>query len=357
MHRHKAYLIPAVGAAVVLAGMALLFGVGCDQESQSWPWWTAGDSAAVAAELGQWREMLNANQVLTGDLTCGWNSPLTYGDTTSETGDTVYKFAHLLSVRFEPTDSIHENEYLFGVTADSVAMTDTFCAVTYRDSMGSCLVHFEYDSLWIVGFRPETTVVESLVPPETTIVQRMSYQELRGFDSPQRETKSYGWSAFRKLFLRKDDSAYVLAKTTGFGVYTPTAEDAPSFSSQSGVILSRPGRADTICYTAKPSGRNIYNLVSIDSLYALDVGEEVRLEVTATTPEDSVVDKNRFFVGIEGVKTEITVNARHGDGTISFTQAGRHHIYIEILPLSNLLYPRTGYAGTIWAIPVQVNEP
>ncbi len=337
---------------------ALVLVAGCGTESPPrWPWWAAEDSAAVAEELGRWRDVFNANHALEGKPASGWTNMLTYQDSTSETGDTLYKFAHLLSVSVAPTDSGHADEYQFGVTVDTVAMKDTFCEVAYRDSMGSCVAHFEYDSLWVVGFRPDTTIDTMVTPPETTIVQKVSYTEVRGFGTSQQAAKDFSWSAMRKLFLQRDTLPdtfyYELTKATGFAVYIPEAEEAPSISR---VILSKPARVDTFFYSPRKDGRGIYNLWPMDELYTLEPGEEIGVAVTTTTPTDTTMDKNLFFVGIEGTKTEITANARRGEGAISFENAGYHHIYVEVLPLSNVLYPDASYAGAIWAIPVRVES-
>ncbi|OYD16558.1 hypothetical protein CH330_02475 [candidate division WOR-3 bacterium JGI_Cruoil_03_51_56] len=338
-------------SVLIGAGLVLFLVNGCGTEPPPrWPWWTAEDSSAVQKELGLWRDVFNPNHTLEGAMDSKWSSGLTFEDSTSETGDTLYKFAHLLSVSIEPTDSGHTDEFQFGVTVDTVAMKDTFCEVAYRDSMENCLAHFDYDSLWVVGFRPDTTIDTSVCPPETIIVQKVSYTELRGFGSPQRVTKSYNWSAFRKLFLSKDTSGYALTKATGFAVHVPSAEDAPEIFR---VVLSRPGRSDTFFYSPREDGSGIYNLRPIDSLYAIEPDEEVQLEVEIKSSSDTSL----FFVGIMGTKTEITVGPRRGEGTVAFAEVGYHHIYIEVLPLSNVFYPDADYTGIIWAIPVRVCNP
>ncbi len=355
MQRLKSRLGPAAAALVLPAVLAVFLSAGCDTEALVWTWWTAEDSAAVAAELAEWRGTLDASQMLAGSPTGTWRGTLSPQDSTSETGDTLYKFARLLGIRFETAQCEHRDEYEFDVTVDSIAMTDTFCEVGYHDSMLGCTAHFDYDSLWVVGFRPETTVVETLVPPETTIVLAVSYTELRGFATTQTKSKHYDWSAFRKVFLARDGGDYELTKTTGFATYVPEAEDAPGVSS-TGVILTRPGRVDTIAYAAGEEERNLYNLVHVDSLYTVEVGEEIQLDIATTTPADTTMDKNLFFLGIEGSKYDITTSARSGSGTFTFGTTGYHHVYVEILPLSSVLYPETDYAGTVWAIPVLVRD-
>lgn len=336
---------------LLLSVLALAALVGCGSEPPpDWPWWTAEDSASVRAELANWRAIYNANGHL-ADLQGGWSVGLTAQDSTSATGDTLFKFAHLMSVSFVPTDSGHRDEMLFGVTVDTIAMTDTFCEVGYVDSMEACRLVCEFDSLWVVAFRPDTQV--SGQPPETTIVQRVRSTELRPFGVPETTTKSYAWSAMRKLFLSKDASthSYVLVKATGAAIHTPTPEDAPAVTR---VVLSRPGRADTFFYTPRLDGRGLYNLRSPSSLIVFEPGEEIDVEVTTSTPEDTTIDRARFFVGVEGVQTDITLSARRGQGRVTFTETGPQHIYVTVLPYSSLFYRDAEHAATVWAVPIRV---
>ncbi len=347
-----------VRAAPVLLALAMTLALftGCGTEPPPrWPWWTSEDTAAVEAELARWRPTFNANQLLAGGLDEGFRTGLVFADSSSSTGDTLYKFAHVRSVTFAPTDSGHRDIFQFERANDTLPMADTFCQVTYYDTMAACQAVFEYDSLWVVGFRPDTQV--SGTPPETTITFQPSYTELRSFDPPATVTKAYGWAATRKLFLQRDTmpdtTYYQLTRTTGASVFVPTSADAPGITR---VVLTRPGQADTFFYTARVDGRGLFNLRSTDSLYQVRRGEEIGIAVATSTPADTGVDKNRFFVGVEGAKTDITAGARAGAGTLSFGTTGYQHIYVEVLPLSNLAYPDADYAGTVWAIPVQVKE-
>jgi len=341
-------------AALVVCAVLLALLAGCGTEPPPrWPWWTSEDTAAVDRELAVWRPLFNANRSLAGALEQGYRPDLLFADSTSATGETLYKFAHVRSVTFVPTDSGHRNVYQFERANDTLAMTDTFCQVPYYDTMAACQAVFEYDSLWVVGFRPDTQISGS--PPETTITFKPSYTALRTFDPPATATKTYGWSATRVLFLQRDtmpDTTYYhLTRTTGASAFVPTSADAPGISR---VILSRPGQIDTFFYSARLDGKGLFNLRSIDSLYTVQKGQEIGVVVATSTPADTGADKNRFFLGVAGTRTDITVGARSGQGTFSFSDTGYQHVFVEVLPMSNIAYPAGEYTGTIWAIPVRV---
>ncbi len=172
----------------------------------TWPWWTREDTVAVERALLPWRDFLTPVKALTDTYRVNLSVRLTYQDSSSRTGDTLYKIAHIISAWVEPNDSIHINIYQFGVTVDTLVMEDTFCQVIYRDSMSVCRLHIEYDSLWVVGFRPDTLIDTTKTPPETTIVQKVSYVEMRGFADIQQTTKTYDWATNRWLFLLRENS-------------------------------------------------------------------------------------------------------------------------------------------------------
>ena len=348
-----------------LAALVLVLLVGCGTEAPAdWQWWTSADSEAVRTELAGWRGSLNAHRALSDTLRLDMRIRLTAADSTSVTGSTLYKFAHLLKVWVPDSDSGHVNEYHFGVTVDTMVlhdstMADTFCQVDYYDRRWvlenggadtmPAKVAFSYDSLWVVTFRPETVVV----PPDTTIIWRVSSTELRGFDAPQETTKTWDWSARRVVFLRKDSAAtaYHLNKMSGFAVFAPSSADAPGISQ---LVLSKPGQADTFFYQPRPDGRGLYNLRTLDSLYTVQQGEERELLVTTSTPPDTTTDKNRFFLGTGGARTEITAGAKRGVATITFADTGYQHIYVEVIPLSSLLYKDQVHKTATWALPVRV---
>lgn len=329
--------------------------IGCDSGGQpSWPWWTARDSAAVRSAIASWHGVLAAWPMLADTLRLNLSVGLTYEDSVSTTGDTLYKLAHILRAWFEPTDSVHAEVLQFGVTADTVAMRDTFCEVAYRDSMAACRINVGYDSIWVVGYRPDTLIDTTRTPPETTVTFRASISELRGFAEPQVEMRLHSWSGFRKLFLKRTtDTTYVLRKLTGFRVATPTAEEAPSVTR---VVLRRPGKQDTLFYAPRKDGRGLYNLRPVDSLYALRVGEVLGVEVAVSTPSDTISLKNRFYLTVSGRRADITANARQGIGSASFSGVGYEHLYLEVVPTTALVYPNRSYTSTVWAIPVVVQE-
>ncbi len=340
---------------IFFGGILLL---GCGRTAPPiWPWWTAEDSAAVREALKPWRAFLNSSYITGDTFRLGFSVGLNYQDSSSRTGDTLYKFAHIIRAWIEPGDSVHQDIYQFGVTVDTVTMADTFCQVIYQDSMSGCRLQVEYDTLWVVGFRPDTIVDTTKSPPETTIVQRVSYVERRGFSEIQQAVKSYNWGSRRWLFLRRDTLPetlyYSLIKISGGYVRIPNAEGSPQISR---VIFSKPGQVDTIFYSPRSDGKGLTNLRSVDSLYLVRVGEEITVSVVTSTPQDTVADKNRFFVMISQKKQDITIGAKEGKGVCRFSAAdtGYQHIYIEVLPATNLLYPDAPYNGTVWMIPVRV---
>ncbi len=322
-----------------------------------WPWWTNEDSTAVKNAIAPWSDYLNPLQVLRDTFRLRFSTNLTYTDSSSRTGDTIYKIAHIIDAWIEPGEVQRKDIYQFGVTVDTVSMIDTFCQVIYRDSITQCLLHVEFDTLWVVGFRPDTIIDTTKTPPETTIVQKVSYVECRGFDEIQHATKSYTWVANRWLFLRRDTLPdtfyYSLVKLSGGYAHIPIAEEAPQISR---VVLSKPGKVDTFYNSPRVDGKGLTNLRFLDSLYKIAVNEEIAISIATSTPQDTLADKNRFFVTVAGSKIDITTGAKSGDAYLRFSvnDTGYQHIYIEVLPLSNILYPGAGFKGIIWAIPVQV---
>jgi hypothetical protein len=322
-----------------------------------WPWWTAEDSSAVTSCLSSYHNFLDITRALEDTFRLQFWAGLNYADSSSRTGDTLYKIAHILRAWIEPGERLRKDIYQFGVTVDTVSMIDTFCQVIYRDSITQCLLHVEFDTLWIVGFRPDTIIDTTKTPPETTIVQKVSYVECRGFDQIQHATKSYAWVANRWLFLRRDTLPdtfyYALEKVSGGYALIPGAEAAPQILR---VILSKPGRVDTFFYAPRADGKGLTNLRKWDELYQIRANEELTITITTSTPQDTIADKNRFFITCSGNKTDITAGARTGFGLLRFSAAdtGYQHIYIEVLPVTNILYPGSGFTGTIWAIPVRV---
>lgn len=342
----------AAGGLAVAAAVLLLAGCGTEPPS-NWQWWTDADSAAVGTELDRWQSALDARRALSDTLRLNLSSGLLFSDSASATGDTLFKFKRLIAVWASTAASGHSNGLTFGVTDDTLAMVDSFCHVEYVDTVRQSGLHYRYDSLWVIGFAPDTLIDTSRTPPETTIVFRASYTEARGFDTPQEVVKEFDWTARRFVHLAKTPNAaeYSARRMTGFGIHIPTAQDAPSVSF---VTLSRPGRIDTFYYSARsaPDLRGIYNLRSVDSLYTVTQGDIVDLVVSLSG--DSTSEKERCFVGVNGLKTDITLNGKRGRGSFSFSDTGYQHVYVEAHSLSALGYLATLPKAVYWAIPVRV---
>jgi hypothetical protein len=335
----------------VAALLALLAGCGTEPPPD-WQWWTSADSAAVLTEVGHWQGSLDARQALSDTLRLNLSMGISFADSSSPTGETLYKFKRLLSVWADQEERGHSDGLLFGVAADTEAMNDSFCQVQYCDTIDSTLLHFRYDSLWVIGYRPDT-LIDTSPPVETTIVFRASSTEERGFATPQELTKTYDWSGWRVLHLPKTDSLteYRLQKFTGASVIAPNAEDAPSIRR---VTLTQPGRIDTFFYTPResPDLRGLYNLRTLGELYTVQQGAD--LGVGVSVAGDSAVERERCFVGVAGRKYDITSGAKAGSGTVSFPDTGLVHLYVQAVSLSGIGYTRSQYKTVYWAIPIRV---
>lgn len=326
-----------------------------------WPWWTSEDSTAVKKALELWLGYLTPSPAWSDTFRLSLSLGLNYSDSSSRTGDTLYKIAHLIRAWVRPGENCRNDtcldRYQFGVTVDTTVMNDTFCQVIYRDSFTSSQLYLEFDTLWVVGFRPDTMIDTTKTPPETTIVHRVSYVEKRGFQESQQIFKGFCWSANRWLFLRRDtvpDTCYYsLIKISGGYSLIPNAEESPQISR---VILSKPGKVDTIYYSPRSDGKGLTNLKSLDSIYTMRAEEDVSILISTTTPADTIADRNWIFVTISGRSTDITTAARTGSGIVRFSTAdtGYQHIYIEVLPATNIFYPYSNFSGTVWSIPVRV---
>ena len=77
-------------------------------------------------------------------------------------------------------------------------------------------VHFSYDSLWVVTFRPDTQ-------PDSTVRWRPQTIDKLGYDVPQDTAKTFDWATRRVVFLPKSDSGYRITKLTGFASFVPSA--------------------------------------------------------------------------------------------------------------------------------------
>ena len=331
----------------MLAAAALLAIVGCGTEPPAdWQWWRSADTTGVRTELAGWRGPLDGNRALSGPVTLNLSLRLSAADSTSTSGMPLYKFAHLISVRPEPTESVHADEFHFGVAVDTIAMTDTFCQVDYWDSIPTARYRFSYDSLWAVTFRPDTQ-------PDTTVIWRVASYQLVGDSIPRETTKTFDWAARRVVFMPKDSGAptYHLRRFTGFAAFVPNSQDAPSITT---IVLSRPGRVDTFFHSPRTDGRGLYNLWSTDSLCEVQSGERVDLTVSTGTPIDTTVDRNRFFLSSGSTRTDITTGALRGAGSFSLADTGYQSIYVEVVPLSSLAYKDAAHVSTTWAIPVRV---
>lgn len=342
----------------LIALLAVFWATQCGRMPPApWPWWTSTDSASVRQEIDGWSDFLSLVGAWGDSLYTDFKAGLNYSDSSSRNGDTIYKIAHLRRFWVDLGAHVRRDIYQFGVTVDTISMGDTFCQVIYRDSFGASVLTLEFDTLWVIAFRPDTIIDTTRTPPETTVVYRVSSVEKRGFSTPSQAVKSFAWLTTRWLFLRRvrqtNNFKYTLTKISGAYALIPSAEDAPQISR---VILSKPGRVDTIYFSPRSDGRGLTNLKSLESLYLIRAGEEIGVTISTTTPQDTVADRNRFFITTGGRSRDVTIGPRTGQGTVRFTSTdtGYQHIFIEVLPVSNILYPNSNFTATIWAIPVLV---
>jgi hypothetical protein len=343
--RHEEALRAGVGFALGVVLLAILSGCGAEPPAD-WQWWTSADTAAVRDELARWRPFLDANQALVLPTELNLVTGLSASDSQSVTGDTRYKFAHLISIQPVPAESGHADEFQFGVAVDTIEMKDTFCQVGYRDTLARTTIKFRFDSLWAVSFHPETL-------PDSTVVWRVTAAEKLGFDVPRETTKTFDWQTRRVVFLPKDSgvAAYKVQKVTGFAAFVPGSADAPGIAN---VVLARPGRVDTLFYAPRSDGRGLYNLHGLDKLVEISPGEVVEVAVNTSTPADTTVDRNRFLLSAGDSKTDITAGARQGAGSFSLADTGLQNVYVEVIPQSSLLYKDAAHVSTVWAIPLRV---
>lgn len=332
---------------------ALLF-LSCGREAPPlWPWWTKEDSLAVQQELAKWKSVLTQTLFVYGVKTIPTLSRVHRKDSTSITGDSLQKIQHITSVKDSLIQSFHSDSFQFGVTTDTVALTDTFCEVTFKDSL-ALFGLINYDTLWMLKYQQDTIIDTTKVPPETSYVWLLDTLEKRPKIGDV--GKYYSASAMRKLHFKKVSSEYKLNRLTGFAVFIPEPDSAPKIQY---VAFSKPGKTDTFYYAPRKDLKGLYNLRHIDSLYTLKKDEPIEVTVSTTTPEDTAIDRNFFFLQIMGgAKTNIsTSDPKSGTGTVRFPDTGIKHLNIEVVPASALYYPKTVYKATIWAIPVKVISP
>lgn len=341
---------------IVISSWVLVMNCGRVSPPQ-WPWWTSEDSASVRRELEKWQSYFSVARAWQDTFRLDFNACLNYSDSSSRSGDTLYKIAHLMRVWVESGINFRKDIYQFGVTVDTTVMSDTFCQVIFRDSFSSGIMHTEFDTLWVIGFRPDTIIDTTSTPPETTIVYKVSSVEKRDFPATHYETKEFNWTFSRWLYMRRltsgDTFNYTVRKISGGYAFIPSSEEAPQITR---VVLGKPGRMDTIYFAPRSDGKGLTNLKPLDSLYSIHPNEEVTVSIYTTTPQDTVVDRNRFFVTVRGYTLDVTAGPKMGQGTVRFSSmdTGYQHIFIEVLPTSNLLYPHSPFTATIWAIPIRV---
>jgi len=338
----------------------------CGTEAPApWPWWTKDDTTAVNNELTAWQDTFNGYNFIRGqngslNYPININIPIFGSDTISQTGVDFVKIAHLTGFNNVLSDSVHFNEYTFGVKNDTIPgdswPRDTFCYVTYKDSTVNCIGVLQFDTTWTVKFYPDTTIDTTQAPPETIITYKVDTIYKTGFSSTQEEQDTYSFATMRKLELKKEigQLKYNLKYLTGFGMYVPNTTVAPTISY---IILTKPGRSDTFRYSPRTDGKGIYNLKHKDSVYTLAPNESVNVHVVIPTSTDS----NYFFVGLGNPfitnKSHISTSGHSGVTQIAFANQGLAHLFVEVIPASAIFYPYTAqWKSATWAIPIRIKQ-
>ncbi|MBS4015804.1 MAG: hypothetical protein KGZ86_05165, partial [Candidatus Latescibacteria bacterium] len=320
------------------------------------PWWTRADTLAVDQELALWRDTISGyNVILDQSYPCPMSVPITLADTAPRSAhiEQLVKIANLQGFDYYVTQRPLKTEYTFGRKNDTIMTRDTFCYVKYIDS-SDVIVTLQFDSIWTITFYPDTTIDTLATPAETTITYRTA-NITKTYYTPLEGENNYDYMASRYLELKKDSAAlnYRFKHLSGFGTYIPDNALAPTISY---IVLSKQtGQRDTFRYSPRADGKGLLNLKDKDSLYTLDLDEiiDIRIVLAASTVDNYVF----LSQGMPDVLTKhnIPVTTNTATSTMSFTQTGLSHLYIEVIPSSALFYPDAQWKTTIWALPVRVN--
>ncbi|MDH5185516.1 MAG: hypothetical protein OEW70_00445, partial [candidate division WOR-3 bacterium] len=283
---------------------------------------------AVFEELTRWQDTFDLRLFFSPTRQFSIFSQLSSLDSISRSGDSLVKIYHLENSWDTLSSMNHSDSLAFHANAD------TFCDVRFEDFCLHTISVIEGDTIWVVKYRKN--------PPDT--LWRLASAGKKIYPQGQ-FGKVYAWSGPRKIQLKKQADSYQLKRFGGLTIYVPARESAPKIQY---VVLAKSSVSDTF-YESDVSN----NLISLDSLFIVEVGESLLVSVKS---EDSDTEGNPyyFFIQSGSDKLNITYDARFGRGKIVFGQSGINHINIEVLPGKNLFYPSNNYYSTIWSIPIRV---
>jgi hypothetical protein len=345
------------GLVILATGIVIVMLLSsCGTESPAlWPWWTRADTTAVDNELALWRDTISGyNPILNQSYTYEMSVPILSTDTAPRSAyiEEHIKIAHLQGFEYSVVERPLITQYTFGRKNDSILPKDTFCYVNYKDSSNNIAI-LKFDSIWTITFYPDSFFDTSVTPNETIVTYRFSNINKTYF-APLQEENNHDYMTTRYLELKKDSAAtvYRFRHLSGFGTYIPDNTVAPTISY---IVLSKQtGQRDTFRYSPRADGKGLLNLKDKDSLYTLNVNEQIDLQVTLGTS----TNENYVFIsqGMPNVtsKLNVPVSTNIATSSITFNQSGLAHLYIEVIPSSALFYPYAQWKTTIWALPVRI---
>jgi hypothetical protein len=349
---------------VLLAQGVLFLGLvlgltGCQNEAPpDANWWTDADVQAAKSELDAVRDVISTRGFIEGAVEgLGDSATIIASDLASANGDSMVKVRRLLGFGLLPADLGRRDSLLFGVTVDSLTTDsipgDSFCYVMAIDSSLNGLNVTQFDAYWVVHYKPDTLIDTTASPPETTINYSMKNIDTVALSTPTELQKEAPTYAKRYVYLRKQGATYDFRRMSGFSMYLPTTSDAPSISY---VALSYQGVTDTFRLNAQANHRGVYNLRDRDSLYRVRKGESLQVFVKTGTPSKAG-DLYYYLARAGGSRFYMARgDAMTAPRAIAFSEAGLKHLFVEVIPQSNLLYPGSKFTAAIWSLPVEVTE-
>ncbi len=284
------------------------------------------DTLQVLNQLATWRDTLKHYQFLEFvERPLILSSHLLPNDTIYQGSLLIRKIASLLSFWRTTQDTMHLDSLIF--FADSLNPKDTFCHVIYNDSTRHCIAIFKYDSLWEIRFRDSVTI--------ETIMKT-------GFP-PQEEEKVYPLVGKREIFFKKEAGNYRFQKLSGFYFSYPK-DSAPIIKS---ITLSQEGRSILL------SPEDVRKPIYLDSLPSFSSTEPILINISAELPLDTINVKYFAFLykGGERVFLGSGYNFTYG---LNFLKEGIAHLFLEIIPSTNIYYPANPYYYTILALPLRI---
>jgi hypothetical protein len=354
---------PRLAPALALAVLGVLLVLGCQSKAPPpWPWWTDEDRTEVNNELTAWRDSISTRMFLEATVeTLNDSTTIIARDSISPTGAELVKIVRLLGFGTRADGAARRDSLSFGVTVDSLytdtSWSDTFCHVIAVDSTYTGFGTLRCDRYWVIKYRPDTTVDTTALPWDTTVTWRLdggARAPVLHQDSTFEFEKGMTWLVNRYLYLRKENTKplYHLRRMSGFSLYLPNTTDAPSLRY---LALTYQGIADTFKLNADSTLHGVNNLRSPDSAYTVRKGEVVNLMLQTDKPKLKG-DKFYYIARLENQRVLLGTDTLTVSKPITFANAGLHHLLVEIVPQSNLFYPGSEFAVTIWSLPIRVKD-